>query len=267
MTKRQKFVISSLLLALGFFLIQFVAFEYQYWTITGLVIFALLLCYWALREGLAKNASLLTLVLPVFFTAGTQLFYLGLENSVFFSTLPEFLRMITRILLVIVYTLGIYALLLTSNIYTVAQARTIQLLRSAHAVGFVMTLLTGFFLFNAIFSFRLDFWVNGITASLVSFPLMLQGLWSIDLEERISKELFYDSVGIALIVGQIATILSFWPITVTVASLALTTVVYVGLGLGQAKLQQRLFGKTIREYLLFGVMIFVIMFITARWGG
>lgn len=267
MTKRQKFVLGSILLAVGFFSIQFLDFSYRYSAIAGFVVFSLLVSLWALKEGLGKNATLLTLVLPVFFAAGTQLFYLGLENSGFFTSLSLTLKLILRLLLVFAYTIGAYALFLTSNIYTVAAARTIQLLRAAHAVGFLLTLVASFFIFNAIFSLRLDFWVNGLLALITAIPLFLQGLWSIDLEQSISKPVLYISLGLALVVGQMALILSFWPITVVVGSLAVTTVLYVGLGLGQVTLQQRFFEKTIREYLIVGAIVFATMFLTARWGG
>ncbi|MAG59329.1 hypothetical protein CMO96_00880 [Candidatus Woesebacteria bacterium] len=256
MTKRQKFVISSLLLVSGFFLIQFVDFDLRYQAIAGLTALSLVLTFWALREELGKDATLLALILPSFFTAGVGLFWFLLPTTLFI-----------RIPILILYALGVYALFLTSNIYTVATDRTIALLRAAHAVGFLLTLVASFLLFDTVLSLRADFWVNGISAALISLPLLLQGFWSTELERSLSREVIYLSAGLALIVGQFATILSFWPVTVPVGALALTTVLYVGLGLGQAKLQQRLFDKTIRQYLLVGLIVFVTMFLTARWGG
>lgn len=256
MTKRQKFVISSIFLALGFFLTQYVDLSWKYQAIAGLSFFSLVLSLWSLSGGLGKNATLLTLVLPAFFTSGVGLFYFLLPAT-----------MITRIPILILYAVGIYALLLTANIYTVSTARTIALLRAAHAVGFLLTLLAAFLLFDTIFSLRLDFWINGPGTFLIAFPLFLQGFWSIELEHRVNREVFYLALSFAAVLGEIAAVLSFWPITVPVGSLTLTTVLYIGLGLGQAKLQQRLFAKTVREYLLVGAAVFITMFLTAKWGG
>lgn len=256
MTKRQKFVISAILLAFGFFLTQFVDLSFKYQAIVGLSFVCVLLSAWSLSGGLGKNATLLVLVLPAFFTAGIGLFYFLLPATI-----------ITRIPILVLYAIGIYALLLTANIYTVSTARTIALLRAAHAVGFLLTLVAGFLLFDTILSLRLDFWANGVGAFLVGFPLFLQGFWSIELEKNFSKEVFYLALGFGLILGEIATVLSFWPITVPVGALAITTVVYIGLGLGQAKLQQRLFARTVREYILVGAAVFITMFLTAKWGG
>lgn len=255
MTKRQKFVLSSAVLAFGFLLIQFVDIPNPYLAIGILTLLSAILTAWGLKEGLGKDASLLTLVLPSFFTAGVGLFYFLLPAS-----------LLTSIPVLVLYAVGIYALLLTSNIYTVATIRTIALLRAAHAVGFLLTLVTSFLLFDTIFSLRWGFLANGLAMALVSLPLFLQGLWSVELERKLSREVLQLSAGLALVLGQIALILSFWPVSVAVGALALTTVVYLGLGLGQAKLQGRLFSKTVREYLLVGAVVFVTMFLTARWG-
>ncbi|MDO8503408.1 MAG: hypothetical protein Q7S60_01830 [bacterium] len=256
MTKRQKFVLSSGVLALGFFLVQFVDYSFRYPFITGLTLMSIALSLWSLWGGVGKDATSLTLVLPALFTAGVGLFYFLLPGT-----------LVAGIPVLILYAIGIYALLLTSNIYAVAAARTIALLRAAHAVGFLLTLVTAFLLFDTIFSLRWDFWANGLLLGTISFPLFLQGFWSIELERLPSREVLLLSASFAVIVAEVATILSFWPITVVVASLASTTVVYVGLGLGQAKLQQRLFARTVKEYLLVGVIVFTTMFLTARWGG
>lgn len=256
MTKRQKFVVSSLLLTIGFFLLKFVEANLRYHAIAGLTILAAVLSFWGLRTEISKNATLLSLILPIMFTAGIGLFYFLLPST-----------LIVLIPVLIIYVVGIYALFLTSNIYTVAAARTIALLRAAHAVGFILTLFTGFLLFDTVFSLKGEFWLNGVLSFLTAFPLFLQGLWSIALEPKLTRELVLYASGLALTAGEIAIALSFWPITTTVAGLALTTVMYVGLGLTQAHLQQRLFRKTIREYLLVGIIIFLAMYFTARWGG
>lgn len=259
MTKRQKFVISSMVLVLGFLFIQFLDFNYRYYSIASLSLLSLLLTVWAIKDSLGLNATLLSVILPVFFTAAVGLFY--------FLVPPNIPQFIVTFIILALYSLGIYALFLTANIYTVAAARTIALLRAAHAVGFLLTLLTSFFLFDTLLSFKADFWVNGVFAFVISLALFLQGFWSIDLEHKMRSVILYLSLALALIVGEFASVLSFWPVTVPVGSLALTTVMYVGLGLGQAKLQQRLFVRTVKEYFLVGAVVFLTMYLTAKWGG
>lgn len=256
MSKRQKFVLTSLVLALGFLIIQLGYVANRYLGIGGLTGLALLLSFWSLRSGLGLNARLLTLVLPITFTAGVGLFYFLLPATAF-----------TAIPVLILYALGMYALLLTANIYTISAIRTIALLRAAHAAGFLLIMVTTFLLLDTLLSLRLSFWANGFLTGLVVFPLVLQGNWSFELEDRIGQNVLVYSGTLSFICAQAAALLSFWPVSVAVGALFLTTVVYVGLGITQAKLQGRLFAKTVQEYLLAGIIVYIAMFITSKWGG
>lgn len=256
MSKRQRFVITSLILSLGFIGIQFLENKYRFPSIGLLSLLTAILFSWSLIEGLGKNMTLLALVLPTLFTLGVGIFWFLLPASVF-----------TRIPIVLFYGLGIYALCLTSNIFTVAAIRTIALLRAARGVGFVLTLITSFLIFDAILSLKTPLFLTFILSLLGSFPLLLQGLWSAALEIRLSKELLIPSAIFSLIVGEIAASLFFWPVTVVVGSLFLTVSIYVLLGLGQAKLETRLFSQTVREYLLVGFLVFIGMFLATHWGG
>ncbi len=140
-------------------------------------------------------------------------------------------------------------------------------MRAAHAVGFLLTLLTAFFLYDTILSFRLPFWLNFILVFLVSLPLFLQGLWSINLEERISYQIWFYSLALSLVVAEGALALSFWPMTVSANSLALITIMYVVLGLTQHHLSQRLFKRTINEYVTVGIIVLAVIIMTTHWGG
>ena len=71
----------------------------------------------------------------------------------------------------------------------------------------------------------------------------------------------------SLIVSQVAGVLYFWPVTVVVGSLFLTVTVYALLGLGQARLEARLFKNTTREYVLVGALVLVGMFFATHWAG
>lgn len=256
MSKRKRFILTSVLLSLGFIGIQFLDNQYRFLAIGGLGLATLLLFIWSLREGLGLNLTLLTLVLPVFFTVGIGLFWFLLPASIF-ARLPA----------VFFYGLGIYALCLTTNIYTVAAIRTIALLRAARGVGFVLTLVTFFLIYDAILSLRATIPITVLASSLASYPLFLQGYWTIPLKTNFHKELFVISAISSIVIGQIAISLYFWPVTVVVGSLFLTVTVYVLLGLGQARLEARLFAQTVREYLVVGLLVFLGMFIATRWGG
>lgn len=200
--------------------------------------------------------TLLTLVLPVMFTIGVGLFWFLLPASVF-----------ARIPIVIFYGFGVYALCLTANIYTVSAIRTIALQRAARGVGFVLTLVTSFLVFDAILSIKAPIFVTGAVVAISSFILFLQGFWSVQLTKNITSYALKLTIISAVVIGELAISLFFWPVTVVVGSLFLTISVYLLLGLGQAQLEDRLFVQTIREYLLVGVLVFIGMFLATRWAG
>ncbi len=256
MSKRTRFVISSIILSLGFISVQFLNDQNRFWAIgiLGALTFALFL--WSLFENLGRNMTLLTLVLPVMFTLGVGFFWFLLPANIF-----------ARIPIVIFYGVGIYILCLTANIYSVASVRTIALLRAARGVGFVLTLIASFLIFDAILSIRTEIYYLVPTIFALSFPLYLQGFWSMVLDKGYSKELVSLSLISSLVTAEFAAALYFWPVTIVVGSLFLTSSFYLLLGLGQAKLEGRLFKSTIREHLIVGALIFVAMFISTHWGG
>jgi hypothetical protein len=255
MSKRQRFIVTSVLLSLGFIGIQFLQESFRLISIGGLGVATLILFAWSLSEGLGRDMTLLTLVLPFYFTVGVGLFWFLLPASVF-----------ARIPFVIIYGIGIYALCLTANIYTVSAVRTIALLRAARGVGFVLSLFTFFLVFDAILSLRISLPITAMLVSAISVPLFLQGLWAITSEKEFNKKVLVMSVVFALVMGELSTVLFFWPVTVVVGSLFYTVAVYILLGLGQAKQEGRFFAQTVRDYLTVGLAVFIGMFFATRWG-
>jgi len=254
MSKRQKFILTSFVMTLGLFSLQFVEEIYRYQAIGLLTFISLLLSWWSLKEALSGIRYLTTIILPTLLTAGVSLFYFLLPSS-WVSQLP----------VVGLFALCFYALLLTENIFSVASIRTIQLLRAAHAVGFLLTLLTSFLLFDTIYSFRLIGWANALAVFGVSFLIYLQGLWSVNLEEKLSRNVWLYSLFLAIINTQFAFLISFMPTSIAMASLFTTTLVYIQLGIVQVHFQERLFKRTIYEYLFVGFVVLVIFLFTNLW--
>lgn len=211
---------------------------------------------WSLWEGLDKDMTLLTLVLPAIFTVGVGIFWFLLPANIY-----------TRIPIVIFYAIGIYVLCLTMNIFSVAAVRTIALLRAARGVGFVLSLVTSFLVFDTILSLRSEIYILVPLVFLISMPLFMQGYWSVLLEKEFSKDILHLSLISALVTSEIALALYFWPVTVVVGSLFLTVAFYMLLGLGQAKLEGRLFPGIVREHLIVGLLVFISMFFATHWGG
>jgi len=255
MSKRKRFVTTSALLSLGFIAIQFLNDQNRFWAIGLLGVATIFLFLWSLWGTIGKNMTLLTLVLPTIFTFGVGVFWFLLPANVY-----------TRIPIVLFYGIGIYVLCLTMNIFTVSAVRTIALLRAAKGVGFVLSLVTSFLVFDAIMSLRTESYFLVVLVLVLSLPLFLQGLWSVQLEKSISKDLIKFSLVSSLVMSEVALALYFWPVTVVVGSLFLTVTFYILLGLGQAQLDGRLFPSVIREHLTVGALVFIAMFFATHWG-
>jgi hypothetical protein len=208
-----------------------------------------------LRENLRGWEFLTLLSLPAFYTAAVFLFYFLLPT-----------RWLTRLPIAFLYAIGMYAILLTENIFNVAAQRTIQLLRAAHTVGLLLTLLTVFFLIDTVISLKLPFYQNTLLSILIIFPLSLSALWSMELSPAISVRSWLGSLVITAVIAQLVLTISFWPVRSTLASLFVTGVFYTLVGMTQQYLIGRLFVKTTREFLgVFAVVLLLILF-TTRWG-
>jgi len=149
----------------------------------------------------------------------------------------------------------------------VAAIRTIALLRAARGVGFVLTLVTSFFVFDAVLSLKAEIYYLIPLIFLISLPLYFQGFWSVVLEKKFSKDILTLSLIGSLVTAEIGGALYFWPVTVMVGSLFLTVSFYMLLGLGQAQLEDRLFSTIVREHLVVGTLVLIAMFIATHWGG
>lgn len=256
MSKRLRFIISSLILSIGFIVIQFLEGSLKFPAIGILVLLTGIFSFWSFYEGLGKNMTWISLILPMMFTLSVGIFWFLLPANIY-----------TRIPIVIFYSIGIYVLSTTMNIYTVSSLKTIALLRAARGVGFVLTLITSFLIFDAILSMRQNIFITVSLVFLSSFLLFLQSFWSINLEKKFDKDIFIMSLVSSLIIVELSALIYFWPVTVVVGSLFLTSGGYLLLGLGQAKLEERLFPTTIREYLTVVFIVLIGMFFATRWGG
>ncbi len=256
LNKRQKIIITSCLLSLGLLSTQLVDFNLRFKFIAGLSISAYILSLWSLWEGINFTKAIVLMILPVFFTAAVASFYFLLS-----------VRWLTRLPVAITFGLMFYLLLLAQNVFNVAAMRTIPLYRAASTAAFLFTLLSAFFIYNVVFAFNLLFIWNGVAVFLISFPLILQILWSISMDDKISAAVFVQSLVLSFILGELALSFSFWPMPTTIWSLVLSSSMYVFLGLCTNFLRGRGNRRVVIEYLGIGTVVLVISFLTTSWGG
>lgn len=256
LSKREKFGLAVGFLTLIFLLIQLASSSWRYPLVGFLLFLTYFFCAWGFEEDLNGIEWLMLFILPVSFVASLSLFYF---------LLPQ--RFLTRLPVAIIFALGVYAILLVENIYNVAGERTIQLLRAAHSVGLLLTLFTNFLFLALVFALHLPFYGNTLLVFLISFPLILQAIWSMRLEEKITRELWVFTLILSLAISELALVFSFWPIPTIIEALFLTTVFYSLVSLVQQHFVERLFKRTLWEFISVSVIVFVFVIFTARWGG
>lgn len=255
-SKRQQFVVITFILTVGLVVTQVVPGELRYPLVVTFSVATYFLSAFGLREDLTRMEWLTLLTLPTLFTAAVLLFYFLLP-----------VRWLTRLPVAAAYAVGMYALLLTENIYNVAAERSIALLRAAHSVGFLLTLVTYFLLVSTILSFRMAVGWTAIAVGVVTFLLVVQALWSVELEPRVSRQVWQVSVAITIVLTELAWIFGFWPVQQSLVALFFTTSVYCSVGMAQQYLEDKLYKKTAIEFGSVAVIVFVILFIATRWRG
>lgn len=256
LTKRQKIVITTIILTIGLLSTQLADFNLRFKFIAGLAIASYILSLWTLREGVNFTKATVLLILPTFFTAALASFYFLLP-----------VRWLTRLPIAAAFGVTFYLLLLAQNVFNVAAIRTIPLYRAASTASFLFTLLSAFFIFNVIYAFNLLFLWNGVAVFLISFPLILQSLWTIGMDDFVSAQVLIQSLVLSLILGEVALSFSFWPMPTTIWSLALSSTMYVLLGLTTQYLRDKANKRVVWEYVGIGAIVLVASFLTTSWTG
>jgi hypothetical protein len=256
LSKRQEFVLITTILTVVLMLTQLVSTEFRYPMVIGLSVLTYALCAVALREDLQGAEWVTLLTLPTLFTAAVGVFYFLLP-----------VRWLTRLPIAALYAIGIYALLLTENIYNVAASRTIALLRAGHSVGFLLSLATYFLLVQSILAFRFYPITNALFVGIITFLLSLQVLWAMELDRTIGKRIRDLTVIITLVSAEIAWLFSLWPVRTTLQAVFLTTCFYGLAGMGQQYLTDRLYKRTVWEFFGVVAIVFIILILATNWYG
>lgn len=255
-SKRQRFISASVVLTCGMFAVSFLPVDIRYQAIAIMTSLGGIWALWSTWEDLSGVKFLIIPILPIYYTASFSLF------SFLLPTHPGI-----RFLIAAGFGLSFYVLLLTLNVFNVSAIRTIQLIRAAHAVGFLFTLLGAFAAFSVILSFRLPHYILAPSLALASFPLFLQALWTYELEDFLSQRVLFYAIVFSLVIGEVAWVFSFWPVISAMSALILIAAFYLILGITQAYFENRLSKQVIYEYLGVSFLVFLIVMVTTRWGG
>lgn len=254
-SKRQKFVGIVLLLSVGIFISEFFTGTNTIIISLGLAFLTDILLYWVLRKDMRGWSALPILILPFFYTLSCGLFY---------SVVPQ--RMISRFLITFFYSFGLYSLLLTQNIFAVSTLRTINLVRSARIVSFVITLIILFFLTNTIFSLRLPFYMTPFLVGFISFLLGFQSLWIRTIDGASPRDVLLHGAICAMMIFELAWALIMWPVQAAIYTLFITGMFYTYIGVSQVWFEKRLFKGVLWEYIWVGFFSILFLIVFSGWG-
>lgn len=252
--KRFRFVISVLTMTFLMLVSTFFFFDLAWLFIPLFVLIAYILVFYSILEGVEKIEWLTLFLMPVIFTISFYLFYFLFP-----------VRWLTRIPFIAMYAVSFYALLLTSNIFNVGVEKNLQLYRAAFSVNYFFQTLATFLFFNILFSLRLNFLLNGLGVGVMVFPLALQFLWTIKLDLALESQVLLHAGFIALLLAELAVIISFVPLRTSIAALFLSAGYYSFTGLTTAYLDNRLFRNTVREYLFVLGFVLIMAVLTLNW--
>lgn len=252
-SKRQKFVITVVLLSLGLFSSEYLFSGYGVLFAGILAVVTDLFVIISLGDDLTGSFSPYPLVLP---------FLWSLSFGFFYFLAPA--RLLTRIILTTIYAVGMYSVLLSENIFVVGSIRTIALLSSARIVTFVISLVAYFFVTNTIFSFRLSIAPTLVLFAIFTFLFLLSSIWTYTLGKDVKEDLLWNII-LTICLTEFAGILWFWPTPATVFAIFMTAVFYIFTGLTHVWLDKRLFKSVLWEYLWVGIVAVFVLTWFSNW--
>lgn len=260
MSKRLRYIISSLLSTVGFYFFINLPYESHYYgLLVGIVLIAV--CFW-FGLGITFNQSLYTRLMSIILPVG---FFIGF--ALFITLLPH--TFWTMLILSLFFGLVIYVMFLVGNVFLVSiGGRMPPLYRSAYTVGFMLLLGTSFFLFNSLFSFRLVYWLNSLLVFVISGAIFLYLFYSVTIEladDGVDKPMWHYVLIPSFLMAQLALVLSFWPAGILKGSIYLVTIIYVISNLIQMNLRERLFKKSWLTFVWIFIAIVLGIIFTTSW--
>ncbi|MCL5010390.1 MAG: hypothetical protein M1289_02185, partial [Patescibacteria group bacterium] len=227
--KRQRFVLSVLVLTAGLFFSENLLSKSGFFIVIALAALTDLLLFVSVRKDMKENSvkvSGFAFILPFFYTLSFGLFYF---------LVPA--RFLTRLLVTLLYASGLYSLFLAENIFLIAASRTIALLSGARIISFILTIVSFFFLSDVFFSFDLPIIPTAILIFVSSFFLILHSIWSTLIDQSFLTRINWTII-LSVCLLELSLVLGFWPVSSTVIAIFLTGFFYIIVGISQVWLDR-----------------------------
>lgn len=252
--KRKRFLVATIVLTFQMLVFTFLGFETAMVGLPIALIVVYIASFFAILEGIDRGEYIMLFLVPIYFTLAFIMFY-------FF--LPQ--RWLTRLPVLMIYGVSMYAILLSQNIFNVGVVKSLQLFRAAYSVNYLFLTIIMFLTSSLLFSFRLTFIENALGVFFLSVPLALHLLWSVEPKLIIEKKIIQLSFVIGIIIAEVTIVGSFMPLNSAIFALLTTGVYYSLCGLFAADFSGRLFRDRVREYVFVMIFIGIITFLSLGW--
>lgn len=260
MNKRIKYLVSSLVSAGGFGLFISLPYESRYFGLmAGMVL--VIFCIWfglgVLFEG-NFYLRMMSVLLPVMFFTGFGMFGALLADN-----------WLAIVIMTIVFGGVIYSTFLVENVFLVAIGfKTVPLYRAAYTVSLILLLLSSFFMYDTLFSYRAGYLINTLVSFIIAGGIFMYQFWAVSIElPDDGQDLSLKSYVLvpALLLAELTLVLSFWPTGIFKGSVYLVSAIYVFCGLVQADIRDRLFDKTKTAFLWITVAVLLAILLVTKW--
>lgn len=242
--KRQAFIFTSGFLTLGLLLLRNPNLANNFLLVVALTFFSLSLSIFSLRHDLKGVEFFTLLFLPVSLTVGT---------AYILSFLPKDIPL--WYLILAAYPFLMYITLLSENIFNVAAIKTIPLLKASYTVASLITVMTSYLIYTAIYKPNLGVPLQLGLVFMVTTLLVLQYLWALTLEKSLKKSYVVCALLLGFLLTQLAFSISFFPLKSFLRALVLSTSFYIGLGMAQNYFRKSLTPLVILEYFIVSFLV------------
>lgn len=253
--KRYRVVFSTLVLSIVFLLSTF-APSNKFFTFLIIFIFlTYLLVYFSILEEIEGVEWFMLFLVPIFTVIA---FY------VFYFLFP--IRWLTRFPFLVLFAIGVYSNILTSNVLNVGVEKPLQLYRAAFSTNLFFHSLIVFLFSTVFFSMMRGPVFNFFVLLLLLLPLSLQFVWSIKLKLKIEKEDLKYAFILSIIPSQIALLFSFSPINAVAFGILTSAFYYYCAGYVYLVLEKKLFPETLREFNFVLILVIFFLLLSLKYG-
>lgn len=246
--KRQKFVISVLILTIGLLYTEFQFSRSGIIISFFLALLTDLFLFWGINNDIKEKFSYEIFILPFFYSLSFGLFCFLTPNFTY------------KIALAVIYAFGLYSLYLSQNIFVVSSTRTIALLSGARIVSFVITLVSFFLLTNVVFTLHLIIFPILIIVFIYTYFLFYHSLWTYTLQKNLQPLTLWVLI-LTMCIIELITILWFWLSKPLIISLFVTGFFYIVAGLSHIWFEKRFFKGILWEYAWVGFVVIIVLLV------